>query len=614
MGLISPEETVETDATPDADLRKEITGKFKLADAHNKDWAKEAKLDYEFGLGQQWTTEELQILKDQGRPALSYNRIRPLINIISGYQRENSSRIKVSPEGGEDRIFSEFCDKILHFVDKISHLAFKLGYQFDDGCYAGKSFLEAILDYENDPVRGELKFNLTTPYQILVDPECREYDLNEGANYLFKVGKFTKSKLQELFPEKKNIIEGFKTDTDEWLENASGVLQEGGNDDYGNRPDKTTVVKESDFKDTPDLPEDQRFTLKEYWRYKRVEKYFVVEKETGEPRKFDDAKEADAFALEQGEGIKVLKRKVREMWVADMACGHILQDMISPFEPYYNGFPFFRFMVDWAPNAEVEKLRVQGLVRPLKDCQKEKNKAKSQYLHILNTQANSGWIGDDDALTPTGWTDLKEMGSKPGLTVKKKKGSELREIMPKGPNQGHLIREERADEEFKQILGINPDLMGVQEGTASGKAISLRIKQAVMALTRLFSNYKYTKEIIGNFVLDMIPMLFDEKKALKVIGPEFLKINKISEGTCAAYLTLIKDNKYEVIVAEADENLTLRYETFLQLSELLKAGAPVPLDLIIQYMDIPNSEEVIQKIKQEQDRQLQAQQSLKGKK
>ena len=600
MALPSPEQMTAVDDTSDAGLRREIIGRFKLAEANFKDWIKEAKEDYEFAMGGQWTQEELQTLKDQGRPAMSYNRIRPLINIISGYQRENSSRIKVSPEGGDDRIFSEFCDKILHFVDKVSHLTFKLGYQFDDGCYAGKSFLEAILDYENDPVRGELRFNLTTPYQIYADPEGREYDMNEGANYLFKVGKFTKGKLQELFPEKEKLIDGFKTDTDDWMENGAGILQEGGDDDYGNRPDKTTVVKESDFRDNPDLPQDMKFTLKEYWRYKRVNKYFVVEKETGEPRKFDDKDEAEQFALVQGEGIKVLTRKIREMWVADMCCGHILQDMISPFEPYYGGFPFFRYMVDWAPNAEVEKFRVQGLVRPLKDPQKEKNKAKSQSLHILNTQANSGWIGDEDALTPTGWDDLKLMGAKPGLVIKKKKGSELREILPKGPNQGHLIREEKADDEFNKIIGVDPVIWGMMQGDPSGKAVSLRVKQAIMALTRMFANYKYTKEIIGNFVLDMIPMLFDEKKALKVVGPQFMQINKISEGTCAGYLTLIKDNKYEVIVAEADENMTLRYETFLQLSDLLKAGAPVPLDLIIDYMDIPNSEEVKQKVLTEQ--------------
>ena len=205
--------------------------------------------------------------------------------------------------------------------------------------------------------------------------------------------------------------------------------------------------------------------------------------------------------------MKVIERQVQEMWVAAMICGHILQDEISPFEPYYSGFPFFRFLADWAPNAKSELLRVQGLTRPLKDAQKEKNKSKSQFLHILNTQANSGWIGDNNALTKEGWKDLEAMGSKPGITVQKKPGSDLREILPKGPNMGHLQREQEADQEFKQLSGINPDLMGMQEGTASGKAISLRVKQAVLSLVRLFINYRYSKEIIGKFMLLMMPML-----------------------------------------------------------------------------------------------------------
>ena len=245
------------------------------------------------------------------------------------------------------------------------------------------------------------------------------------------------------------------------------------------------------------------------------------------------------------------------------------------------------------------------MARQVKDPQREKNKAKSQYLHILNTQANSGWIGEEDALATTGWGDLEQMGSKPGIVIKTKKGyfDKLREILPKGPNMGHIQREEKADEEFKQILGINPDLMGMAEGTASGRAIAMRVKQAILALVRIFTNYRYTKEIIGKFILEMIPMVFDEKKLMKVVGPKFMKEaasetmpNGLQPGHIAAYLTMIKDNKYDVLVTEADQNSTLRFETFQELIEAAKAGVQIPPDLLIEYMDFQNSEEVKKRI------------------
>lgn len=591
------------------DLKLEIFQRYKSCTKFYDKWEIEAKDDYAFGLGDQWLTADRQALHEQMRPCLTFNRIKPIIGVVSGYQRENSARIKVNPEGGEDKIFSEVMDKVLTFIDKVSHLSYRLGYLFDDGLYCGKGWIESSITYDKDPIKGELNFKQLTPYQVKVDPDCMDYDINDSAQYCFKVVRLTKDKLKFLYPKKKKLIDGFVKDNDDSVINGSGMFVEGDKDDYSNRPNKTTVVKyQAETLDEEDFEKDQKFTVKEYWRLKTVTKYFVVEKETGEPQKFDTKEEAEAYAITQtmdgGEVMKVIDRESNEMWVAALCCGFILQDEKSPFEPYYTGFPFFRYMAEWTPNADSELLRVQGFVRQLKDPQREKNKSKSQNLHILNTQANSGWIADDDALTPEGFKDLEEMGSKPGLVIKKRAGKEVREIMPKGPNVGHLQREQQADEEFKQISGINPDLMGLQEGTESGRAIALRVKQAIISLVRLFSNFRYTKECLGKFILQMLPLLFDSKKMMKILGPQYLQANKLDEGSLMAMLTIIKDNKYDVLITESDHNSTLRYETFNQLVELTKAGIPIPPDLIIDYMDLSNSTEVKKKIVEEQQRQM----------
>lgn len=611
----------EQEGLRENDLLRELKARFRSCTKHYRDWDVVAKEDYNFALGDQWTEEERQKLKDESRPCLTFNRIRPLINLVSGYQRENAARIKVNPEGGEDRVFSEVMDRAIKHVDKNAHLTYKLGYYFDDGCYCGKGFLESIITYEKDPIRGEIKFKQRSPYQILVDPKCLEYDLNEGAEYVFKVVRLSREKLKELYPKKKKLIDGFVEDKDDPVLNGAGSVVEGDEDDYGNRPNPTTKTQrlgETEAEESG-LDQDEEFTVKEYWRPKQIEKFFVINKDDGEPERFDTEDEANAFIAQQGFG-KVIPRTVPEMWVSAECCGFILQDEKSPFEPYYSGYPFFRFLADWAPNAESEELRVQGMTRPLKDPQREKNKSKSQSLHILNTQANSGWIGDEDALGDADKKKLEEMGSKPGITVWKKPGTELREILPKGPNAGHIQREEKADEEFKQISGVNPDLLGMQEDTASGRAISLRIKQAILSLVRLFSNYKYSKEIIGKFLLEMTPMLFDSKKLMKVIGPEYMRKavdpqkypEGLTEGIIDGFLMMVKDNRYDVFVTEADQNSTIRFEIFQELTELLKAGAPIPIDLLIDYMDLPNSEEVKQKVQQEIQRQSAAAAAAKG--
>jgi len=607
------EEPLEESAifTKDHELRREILSRWKMSKDFYVDWTEQAKEDYAFGLGDQWTKEERDTLEGEGRPAFTFNRIRSILNVVSGYQRENSARIKVNPEGGEDSVFSQVWDRVIKWIDKTGKLNYKLGYQFDDGLYTGKGYLEALINYDNDPVRGELKFNQLSPYQVKIDPECKEYNINEGAEYLFKIVRLNKTKLKELYPKKKKVIGGFVQDVDDIVLNGDGALMDGigADDDYGNQ-DSGNYVKLSPGGDASELERDMKFTVREYWRPKLVDRYFVINREDGQPEKFEKKSEAESFAKEQG--AKVITRKVKEMWVSAYCAGWILQDEISPFEPFYSGYPIFQFIGDWAPNAESEVLRVQGLVRPVKDCQREKNKAKSQYLHIVNTTANSGWIGDEDALSPEGWKQLEKKGASSGVIVKKKRGTDLQRIPPGQIPATHIAREEKADEEFKQILGINPDLLGQKEKTESGRAISLRIRQAVIALVRLFSNYKYTKEIIGKFMLDMVPMLFDADKVIKIIGPKYMRstVNEqypegLNKGHIEGFLQMVEDNRYDVFITESDQNSTVRFEIFQELSELLQAGAPIPIDMIVDYMDLPNSEEVKKRLQEQQEIQQQ---------
>ncbi len=304
-------------------LAQEIAARYQTCVTHYADWEETAREDYSFALGDQWTTADRTALESQGRPCLTFNRIRPIINIVSGYERENAARIKVNPEGGEDKIFSEVNDRLLKAIGKGSKLDYLMGYWFDDGLYCGKGFLEAVLNYDLDPIRGDLVFTQRSPYQILVDPECLAYDLNRGARYVFKVVRLPRSVLKELYPKHVTLIDGFVSDTDDPLENGMGlVTREGTHDDYGNRPNATTVVRRSDEPRDNRLPQDDRFTVKEYWRTALVDRYFVVEKSRGEPQRFDTHPEADAFIARQGFGT-VVTRKVQTMRVAAWVAGRL---------------------------------------------------------------------------------------------------------------------------------------------------------------------------------------------------------------------------------------------------------------------------------------------------
>ena len=67
---------------------------FQEAVDGGQDWRRAAK--------EQWTDEEIQAFAEDGRPAITINRIKPLLNILSGYQRLNRYDVEFAARSSDD--------------------------------------------------------------------------------------------------------------------------------------------------------------------------------------------------------------------------------------------------------------------------------------------------------------------------------------------------------------------------------------------------------------------------------------------------------------------------------------------------------------------------------
>jgi hypothetical protein len=596
------------------DLKTQLDDDFKLGWTAQTQSAEVMKEDINFYSGNQWTDEERAKLEGQGRPVLTFNKIKPIIKLLTGHMLQNSARLQVSPEGGEDQKFSEVMDKMVDHIDEVSQLEFHMGYLFAGGEKAGRSWIEFHQDYSNDPIFGEMKSIYHGPFKIIPDPRGTAYDLSDR-QFCFKIVHKTKSELKELYPEKAEVIEAMgPDDEDPTLGIASPV--EGDANNYGNDKGKKKTGLNASTAPGNETDDQRQYTVKEYWYLKREDRFFVYFVNKGDMPKFKTEDEAKAeiekrkakFLADGGQEPDwktiMRKRKVRVMCVAIKVAGEILTQGLSPFEPYYSGFPFFQFIADWNPEADKEEDKFCGIVRSLKDPQREKNKARSQFLHILGTAANSGWIGDDDALTDPQWNELKNFGSTPGIALRKKKGSALDRIQPVAPDLANQVREKAANDDFKEVSGVNSDLLAVdQSSNPSGKAIALRIRQAITILETDFRNFRYTKKLIGQFLFKVIPTLFDVAKMKKVLGENFLRKAQVSDVDLRTFLVLIEDGKYNVRIAEQGNTKTMREETFEDLMEMVKSGMPIPFDVMADFMTFPNKTEVLDKVRQFQEQQ-----------
>ena len=105
--------------TKDEKLLKKLNKWFSLAESAYTSWSNTAKRDLDFYLGKQWDQTDLDKLQREKRPALTFNKIRAPINLVSGYERQNRRDIKaLNTKGGSREIAEVLTRLIKEIMDK----------------------------------------------------------------------------------------------------------------------------------------------------------------------------------------------------------------------------------------------------------------------------------------------------------------------------------------------------------------------------------------------------------------------------------------------------------------------------------------------------------------
>jgi hypothetical protein len=608
---------------------QKIKANIKRSKRYSAAWEKAAREDLRFALGDQWKQEDKDILDAQKRPALTFNIIQPLVFLAIGYQRQSRSSIRAFPEGGEDQIKSEIATRLLKKVQQRTKVEQKLSQQFEDGTITGKGFIEPYIDYTNNLINGELQFKAEDGFSIRIDPDSVEYDLSD-AGYVVKERFFSRDKLMEMFPNFINKIKDIqptKTETDEdALISELGI--EKTKKDPGPQYPSVGQMEEDKEPEGDDEEENDRLYYAEYWYKKHVPQYLAADPNRGIAQFFNSKAEAQSFLDQKAaempsktvqddpasgkvvevtqfeEKQKVIERHVPQIWVAFVIEDELINDIVSPMYPKWKTYPIIPFFAHYTSLAKRalkdEGLAYQGIVRNLKDPQKEKNKRRSQALHHLNTSANSGWLSEEGA-----WVDsdvVKNFGSSPGVDLQYKKGYQKPErINPSQISQGHLALENEAHQDIKLISGINADMLAMEDKTASGRAIALRQQQGVLILKRIFDNFTWTQEIVGKFILSQLGTLFSVETAAKVLGEQFISENSVTADMISEVLNSSELGEYDISIGEGQESPTIRYANYTLLTDLAGQGYPIPPDIMLEYSDLPDSvrKQIIMRMQQQ---------------
>lgn len=593
------------------------TERFVRSSAALALWSEKAKKCVEYFEGDQWNERDRALLQKQKRPALTINKIKPLVELVRGYHLNNRTDIRYLP-GHDGTGTAETAAALTHLAKQISEasqLPAVDGDVFLDGILTGRGFYECYLDFsEND--LGEIRWRAVDPFSVYLDPDAEDYDLNSG-NFVMTSRFVSVDEIEYCYGAEAAalvapLVDGMTysalpSGLSDGVEEMTPFRKFGGGDDQ-------SIYWSTYGQQFYDWVDRARKTIRlvDIQHYVRVPRWYFVDLETGDRKPVPDhwspsrIQKVLAWAAEQGDPLVVVRRPGRRLRWTHMVGDRLLYDEWSPYESFTLTpfFPYFR------------RGRTKGMIDDLLDPQDEVNKRRSARLNIIGRSAAGGWMYPKGSLDAQAKINLELYGSTPGVHVEwdSKDGrlTQPQQIQPAQSPVAITELEHEAEDDLKKIAGINDSALGHIDRVQSGRAIEARQRQTIVGLESFMANYARTKELCGRMQLEVIQNHYTEERVIRATGgggrPETIIIN---QRTAAGIMNNVTLGRYAVAVDESPLSKTFLEGQFEELARMKgEMGMPIPDDFLIDASSIARKEEL--KAMMRVQRQLMQQAAMLG--
>jgi len=547
---------------------------YDEAASKSADWRKDSDEDSRFyhgGKGQ-WKPEDIAILEAEKRPVFSINRIKPTIDLQKGIEIRSRTDIDAKPRGLNDGPLADSVTAGFKYIQNQNHGEHHVSDAFFDGLKAGIGWLEICLN--DDPMEEEIQLMYATWRNVGWDPYARGFLLDD-ARYMYRE-KWIERETAEL----------------QWPD-AKGKFETTQKDDRTDAPHETKVGDQY-------AGESTRSSGK--WFDKNRDRVLVVQMYFKKPEPVVFLKFRDGQAIEVSQEqlqanpamiahpfvLRVVKKPVERIYSVIFSGNTILEpEKRLPYK--HNRYPLVPFICymdeDGAP---------YGMIRNMKDPQREINKNRSQYSHILTTKRvffETGAIKNPN--------DAKSQISRPDTWVELNQGAlQFKRFQFNQDTQlaaEHFKIMQEAKQELQEVSGAVEEQMGIQTNARSGVAIEARQRQGATVNTEPFDNMRLTKHRIGELMLSMMKQYWDYEKVIRITDDQTGEDNFITFNP-----TSLSQARFDIEVSEHPETETTRQwssQRLLDLSTRMPPEIALPLvQVAFELTDVPNKEKVNKKI------------------
>lgn len=535
------------------------------------------------GGGEQWSAADKAVLSAQKRPFYEFNEIMPSINSALGYQIQNRMDIAFRPRGGEsDMDKATVLSKVVKQICDQAALHWHETQLYSDGLIEQRGYFDVRVNFDNN-IKGEIEIDTLDPLDVMPDPDAKSYDPDEWADVTIsrwlsldvigqRYGQAARDKAEATF------------DASADFGNQDGETER---NKFGNNLQGRYGLYDA-YVQGEDGMKKYRVIDRQKWVYEMTP--CMVFPDSGDIKIIADMtpEQVEQATAQGGVASKRMRKRIR--WVVSTYCATLF-DQYSPYE-HFTPVPYFAYF---------RRGKTRGMVDNGIGPQEALNKAVSQFVHIINTSANSGWVIEENSLTNMDTDELNTVGAMTGLVLEHRKGSAApSKIQPNSVPTGVDRLIDRATQALKDVT-VPDSMRGLQGSAVSGVAKQADQFASQQQLAVPQDNLAYTRGLLAKRLVKLVQRYYDSYRVFKITDTDpmtgkeiesLLEINKVDPMT-GTYLNDLTVGTYDAVISEQPMHVTFENSQFEQALAMRKEGVAIPDATVIRYSNLADKHEIL---------------------
>lgn len=560
----------------DDELLAKARADWRLSFDHFSTWRDEAREDFDFVAGDQWSDEDRAALMEQGRVAVTFNRAAPVIDAVAGTEINSRQTVAYRPVEFGDAKSNELLTAANNYFRERTNAEDEESDAFMDMVICGMGWTETRMDFDEN-LDGEIVEDRIDPLEMFPDPFARKKNLTDG-KFVFRIKDFRREEFEERWPGKADEV---SVQIGDWGAEEDQVVPVDSANRWGGEGRPSRAENEA-----------ETFRVAEYQYVAREDVVRMLDPATGKRVKLDSKRfgAVRLMAAQSGqalvEGRDYVRQKEKVIRRA-FFCGSTVLEKGE-------GACRHRFSYQaMTGRRDRNRNTWSGLVRPMKDPQRWANKFFSQILHIINSNAKGGLLAEADAFEDPRRAE-EEWSRADGITIVTPGAIRDGKIQEKSIAQ-YPVGIDRMMEvsiaAIRDVTGINLEFMGLSDRSQAGVLEYQRKQSGMTILATMFDSLRKFRKEQGKVQLYFIQNYVSDGRLVR-----------IGEEGAEQYVPLIKSPEFaefDVIVDESPTSPNQKERMWASIQSLLPlmANMNVPVDVwveIVRYSPLPS--DVAQKI------------------